>query len=391
MNLKQLIEKRAKLVESIDGAKSAEELDQIKSQIEELDAQIALLKQKAHMLDALGTKGQDPVTMPNAAAAAATPRTIGAAAAQQAKKRGLTTSDKFAFNAGLKDAAPMGINPGNSNSPVIAATTDVDTRIVEGYRRPLMIADLFGSETISGNALTYYVESATVEGGPSTVAEKAKKPLTSFGDPTPVTVALQKIGAHYKESSELIEDTPWLASSIDGRGMYLHELFVENFLVSQLVGTSGIGATQKTKAAGLTADDIFASMMKVQNATGFAADAVVINPTDYQALRLAKDSNLQYYGGGYFYGQYGNGVVAEQPPLWGLRTVVTSAVNAGQVLVGAFRLGGSVVRKGGVTVNIANTNEDDFVKNLITILIEERLALAVRYPGAFDQITVATS
>lgn len=82
--------------------------------------------------------------------------------------------------------------------------------------------------------------------------------------------------------------------------------------------------------------------------------------------------------------------MTEQPPLWGLRTVITPSVAAGTCVVGAFKLGGSVIRKGGVTVNVANTNEDDFVKNLITILIEERLALAVRYPGAFDKIVVAS-
>lgn len=124
--------------------------------------------------------------------AKALPLTPGAAAAAHVRESGVTIREKFAFSAETKAAAPMGINPGSADSPVIAATTDVDTRIVEGYRRPLMIADLFGSETISGNALTYYVESPTVEGGPSTVAEKGLKPLTSFGDPTPVTVALQK-------------------------------------------------------------------------------------------------------------------------------------------------------------------------------------------------------
>ena len=85
---------------------------------------------------------------------------------------------------------------------------------------------------------------------------------------------------------------------------------------------------------------------------------------------------------------YGNGNVVEQPPIWGLRTVVTSAVSVGTCYVGAFRIGGSIVRKNaGVVVDIANQNEDDFIKNLITILIEERLALAVRRPACFVKIT----
>ena len=306
-------------------------------------------------------------------------KNVGEFAAEYVKEKGVTASEKFAIATPMfvKTAAVM-----DTPSAISAALTDVDTRIVEGYRRPLMVADLFSSESISGNAITYYVESSTYEGGVSTVAEGGTKPLGSFGDPTPVTVALQKIGAHYKETAELIEDAPWLASNINGRGMYQHELYVEDYLVSKLVGTSGI-----LTGSGITADSVFAAMMSVQNQSGFAADAIVINPYDYQVLRLSKDKNDQYLAGGPFYGQYGNGAIAEQPPLWGMRTVVTTAVNQGTALVGAFKMGGSVIRKSGVSVSIANTNEDDFIKNLVTILIEERLALAVRRPAAFCKLT----
>lgn len=279
---------------------------------------------------------------------------------------------------GLKVAAVMA-----TPSSISPAVTDVDTRIVEGYRRPLLIADLFGAETITGSALTYFVESATVEGGPAHTTEGSEKPMMSFGDPTAVTVALKKIASYMKETDELVADAPWLASSINGRGMYQHELAVENYLVTTLAGTSGIGT-----ASLLTPDGIFKAMMTVQNNSGFAPDAIVINPTDYQNIRLRKDSNGQYYGGGFMTAAYGNGGIVEQPPIWGLRTVVTSAVAAGTCYVGAFKLGGSIVRKNaGTAVDIAYQNEDDFIKNLVTVRIEERLALAVRRPAAFVKIT----
>jgi len=304
--------------------------------------------------------------------------TLGENAAEVIAEKGIDAHSKFSVvTPNFKSAAPM-----TTPSSIADALADYDKNVVLQPRRPLMVADLFGSETISGNALTYFVESSTVEGGVSTVAEGAEKPLTSFGDPTAKTVSLQKIAAHYKESDELVEDAPWLASSINNRGIYLHQKYVEDFLVSTLSGTSGIGTSSEATAAG-----IFKAMMTVQQNSGFAADAIIINPSDYQKLRLATDGNGQYYGGGYFYGEYGNGAVAEQPPLWGLRTVISSAVSAGTCYVGAFKLGGSVIRKGGMSVEIANQNEDDFVKNMITIVIEERLALAVRYPAAFVKIT----
>jgi HK97 family phage major capsid protein len=64
-------------------------------------------------------------------------------------------------------------------------------------------------------------------------------------------------------------------------------------------------------------------------------------------------------------------------------------VAQGTIIVGAFKTCGSVVQKGGISVEAANTNEDDFVKNLMTIRAEERLALAVRRPAGFKKLTKA--
>ena len=383
MNLKKALEEARKNLAEVKaavekGEKTADDLNEAISAVEVAQKNLEAAEKAEKMIKSLGTldvpeEKEDKEDEP---------KTIGEKAAAAVKAKGVNPKDTINITAhGEKYASVM-----TTPSSISPALTDVDRRIVEGYRRPLLIADLFSVERISGNALTYFVESTTVEGAPAQTNEGAKKPMVSFGDPTAKTVALKKIASYMKESSELVEDAPWLADAINGRGMYLHELTVENFLVSALAGTSGIGSGTE-----LTADGIFKAMMKVQNDSGFAADAIVINPSDYQTLRLAKDSNNQYYGGGYFYGAYGNTPIAEQPSLWGMRTVVTSAVDQGTCIVGAFKIGASIIRKSGVTVNIANTNEDDFIKNLITILIEERLNLAVRRPKAFVLIEAEES
>ena len=61
----------------------------------------------------------------------------------------------------FKVAAPMTIPSG-----VKPAITTYDQNVY-GNRRELLIADLFAGETISNNALTFFVESSTVEGGPA--------------------------------------------------------------------------------------------------------------------------------------------------------------------------------------------------------------------------------
>lgn len=383
MSLADILEKAkedlAKVKTAVEnGEKSAEDLQTAIDAVKDAQAKVDAADDAQKLIKSLGSNEGEANKEGKKMA-----KNIGEHVAENIKEAGIDPKQKFNLTIPAFKAAAVMDTP----SAIAPALTDVDTRIVEGYRRPLLIADLFSQEHISGSALTYFVESSTVEGAPAQTTEATKKPMMSFGDPTAVTVALAKIASYMKESDELVEDAPWLADAINGRGMYQHELAVENYLVDTLSGTSGIGTSST-----LTADGIFAAMMTVQNTSAFAADAIVINPADYQTLRLAKDSNQQYYGGGYFYAPYGNAGIVEQPSLWGLRTVVTSAVAQGTAFVGAFKMGASIVRKNnGVTVDIANTNEDDFIKNLITILIEERLALAVRRPAAFVKITAAST
>ena len=280
-----------------------------------------------------------------------------------------------------------------------AALTSVDTNILTGVRRRLTIEDLLGSETISGTALTYFVENALVEGAFELVAENGQKPQLHFGDPTAVTEALAKVAGFIKESDELVEDLPFLKTAIDGRLLYQLNLFIED----QLLNGSGAAGNIRgllnrvgiqTEVRGSTAagdnaqDTIFRAITKVETGSGLTADGIVISPADYQTLRLSKDANGQYFGGGFFSGQYGNGSIMEKPPLWGLQTVVTPAIATGTVLVGAFGQAGSVVSKGGVRVEATNTEGNDFTNNRITVRAERRLQLAVRRPAAFVKTTV---
>ncbi|MBQ9020587.1 MAG: phage major capsid protein [Eggerthellaceae bacterium] len=263
----------------------------------------------------------------------------------------------------------------------VSQIVSYDNNIVDPQRE-LSVRDLFSAESISGNALTYYVL-GTAEGEPAVTAEGAKKPQIHIPY-TPKTEALAKIAAYFKESDELLSDMPFMESALNSRGVYMHGLAVEDYLTTKLLATSGIHTETNADV-----DTLLEVAMGIREEIGYAADAIVINPADYAKLRVAKDSNLQYYGGGYFYGAYGNGTVTEQPGIWGMRTVVTPAVTAGTAIVGAFKQGGSVVTKSGegLRVEVSDSNEDDFVKNAVTVRIEERMVLAVRVPAAFAKIT----
>jgi HK97 family phage major capsid protein len=276
--------------------------------------------------------------------------------------------------------------------------TDWDRTIVQARRIRLTVADLLGSGTISGNAVSYLVEGA-MAGDFATVAEGAVKPQMNFANPTAVTDALKKVAGYVRLTDEFLEDAEFLMSEINGRLLYQLGYFEEQQLlngngtgqnVQGLLNRSGIQTETPAKIAG-NIDSVFKAITKIELNSGLPADGVIINPADYEVFRLARDGNGQLFGGGMFEGQYGAGGFSMQPPLWGLRTVVTPAIAPGTVLVGAFGMATTLYRKGGVRVEATNSNASDFVSNLVTIRAETRIALAVRQPLGLCKLTLSAT
>lgn len=357
------------------GEKSAEDLQGAIDAVKGVQAQIKAANEAEELMKGLKAPAEAKAEQEEKAMQY---KTLGEFAAAKVKEANIDSSHKINFTTpAFKAAAPMLIP-----SDVKPAITTYDTNVV-ATRRELMVADLFSSERITNNALTFFVERSTVEGGFAYTTEGGDKPLTSFGDPAPVTAALRKIAGTMKESDEIIHDAPWLASAINDRGVYQHQLSVESYLVSALSETSGIGTGNK-----MTPDGILKAKMTVWKNCGVRPDAVLINPDDLYNILIRKDTNGQYYGGGFITGAYGNGAIDEEPRIWGMRVVPSASISAGTCIVGAFKFGASVVHNDeGLRVEFANQNDKDFEKNLICIRIEERLVLAVRYPGAFVKIT----
>ena len=281
--------------------------------------------------------------------------------------------------------------------------TQYDRAIIRRLKRERpVIADLLGSGRIGNgtNAVSYLLENPLVEGGFGNVAEGGAKPQISFGLPSWETDAARKIAGHIKFSDEFIADLAFIKTEIDERLLYLLAMREEAQLLNGdgtgqnilgLLNRSGV-QVEASANSGDDADTIFRAMTKIATATELSADGLVIHPLDYQKFRLSKDANGQYFGGGFFEGQYGNGGgIAAQPPLWGLRTVVTPAVRVGSPLVGAFKQAATLYRKGGVQVDATNSHVDDFTNNLVTVRVEERVALAVRQPAGIVKVTLSTA
>lgn len=277
-----------------------------------------------------------------------------------------------------------------------AVQPDVQPGIVPILNWPLRIADLFAQGTTNSNTVRFIYELANTNAAAGTTEANNKPESAITFEQADTTVG--KITTFLPVSDEMLEDVEQMESYLNGR----LGLFVQKKEDTELLNGAGSpsvtgilqnGSIQTGAALALDTnsviDSIFQAMTLVQTGSFLDADAIVVNPTDWAAIRLMKDANNQYYGGGPFTnGAYGTGGIAGNN-LWGLPIIVSTAIAAGTILVGAFREGAQLFRRRGLTVEASNSHSDFFQKNLTAIRAEERLALVIYRPTAFYAITGA--
>jgi len=106
-------------------------------------------------------------------------------------------------------------------------------------------------------------------------------------------------------------------------------------------------------------------------------NGIVVNPEVGEAIDLAKDGNDRYYFGG----PQAIGVRT----LWGLPVIESEAQPRHTALLADFRKAVLWDRQQ-TTVTFTDSHADFFVRNMVAILAEERVAFAVTRPSAFVKV-----
>lgn len=289
------------------------------------------------------------------------------------------------------------LNPSGTKATFDSTDTGLGTGvpyvggIIPVEQQPLTIRDLLSVGQTTLNSIPFIRETSFTNAA-AMVAEEGLKPEATFATEDD-TAPVRKIAVIGRVTDEMYADFPMMRDYVNNRLRFM----VQQTEEAQLLNGSGAGNNIKgilqttgiqTQALGADtlADAVYRAINKVRTVGFFEPDGIVIHPNDYTALRLAKDANEQYYGGGYFSGAYGNGGVPQNPPLWGLRTIVTTAIAEGDPLVGAFRMGAQIWQREGINVATTDTDGEDWRYNRIAIRVEERLALTVYRPKAFCQV-----
>lgn len=307
-------------------------------------------------------------------------------------KRGLVgswTSGPIAFGAKVNDADGNRI-VAETGSPIFGGGTNtLDPMILPGIQGPveqrLTVADLLGQGTTSSNAIVYLKETLTVPG--AFMSSNSSAVLTSEGGLKPaaqldfnkVTQSVDKIATFLPVSDEMLEDQPQVASYINGRLQLFVRQAEENYIAQKLYANAGRSSSAtELDATGNIFDGIAAAIMHVRVESGLEPDGLLCSPLDAAKMDVLKSTGGtgQYFSGG----PYGS---PSQNP-WGLRRIVTASISNGSPLVGAFREGATLWRRGGLTLEASNSHADYFRRNLTALRCEERLAVTVYRDRAFQ-------
>jgi len=254
------------------------------------------------------------------------------------------------------------------------------------FFKRLTVGALLPQGTTDSNALLFLQEK-TFTNAAAAVAEGTDKPQSTLVFQQ-ATSPVQKIAHWLPVTEEMLEDYSAIRSYIDARlrlGLDLteeDELLNGSGIAPHLTGLMTVAGMTATQAAGADSpmDAIFKEITKITTTAFIQPDAIVMNPANWQTVQLAKNVNGQYYGAGPW-------ASAQPPTLWGLPVAVTPSIVANTALVGAFQMCAQEFTKGGIRVEISNSHSDFFVKNLIAIRAEERLALCIYRPAGFGKVT----
>lgn len=286
------------------------------------------------------------------------------------------------------------------NFRTTAATTgltsiDKQPGIVQLGVQPTRVAELMG-QTPTQNTTIRYIRENSLNNAAAFVAEGGQKPEAAW-DLVEVDAAVKKIAVIGRVTDEFFMDYDATRDYINTRLGYMVGIKEDNALLNadgtgnQITGIlQTVGIQTQVQGGDTVLDMILKAIVKIRSVGFFEPDAIVMNPNDLQNIRLMKDRAGNYLapGGGGTTNQFG-AAINMADVIWRLPVVSTTSIAQGTCLVGAFRLGSTIFRRMGLTIETTNSDASDFQYNRIAVRAETRLALAVFRPLAFCVCTGA--
>lgn len=393
MTPEQVVEKINSLVaEKTANTVSKDELEAFKSQLTSLESKSdntevksAIAKLEGMIEGMKETKKTESVSLKSIGQA------IADAYSNSIEKITSVKENGGLINLDVKVAGTMAITTNYSGGTV--GLSQLESGVARIVRRRPFLRQLVNVAGTTSKYITY-IEQKNPDGGAGMTAEGALKTQADF-DLVEVSKAVKKVTAFIKVSKEMIADIPFMRNEIDTELMELVELKLD----SQILSGDGTGDNLEGILQNATAwsaggfaltiptpnefDVLRVAIAQIQGLE-FNANYIVLHPEDCAKMELTKTSQGEYtYAMSYIV----DGIVRVKS----IPVIENTGVTAGTFLVGDFSKSNLRIRED-LNVQVGYVN-DDFTKNLMTILCEARAVHYVKsnHYGAFVKGSFSTA
>jgi HK97 family phage major capsid protein len=210
------------------------------------------------------------------------------------------------------------------------------------------------------------------EGALANQTEGAAKGQIDF-DFAMITVNAAYKAGYVKFSKQMAEDLPFLQGYLPGR--LVEEYYQQED--SDFFTTLSGAATGSSTVTGTPTVDVEQILGWVSNlkAANHRPNGIVLNPKDWYKILVTKPADYSLPGATVV---DANGNIR----LAGIPVYESTFIAEDKVMVGDWTKA-KIVQTKGLNVTFTDTDQDDFVKNLMTARVEARVGLAVERPEAF--------
>ena len=262
------------------------------------------------------------------------------------------------------------------------ALTDFDTEVDRTVRKRYGILENANTGSTTGKFVTYVQQTADSSVG-WTLESKPK----TEGEPTweEISEEVKKIASYVKVSKEMLEDLSFIRAEINNDLMLSVREGIEQALIDGnapgvINGLTSPGMALPVFGAGPFAlsvpganiTDLLRIVMAQIEAANFTPTHVIMNPQDIASLQITKGTDLTYTYPMYLPTQDGMGEMR----IAGMRVISSTYIAQDKYIVGDLsKL--NVRFRDNIAMSVG-LDQDDFTKNMITILAEARLVSYVK-------------
>ncbi len=278
-------------------------------------------------------------------------------------------SNSFTFKGlNLKSAITM-LESASVGGSAYIPTPQIMPGIVDLVRNQPLIQPYANGGTI-GSAVLVWVNKFNAQGNAAITAEGAAKPLTSFELKSETSTA-RKVAAKEKVSTEMLKDIDYMAATIENEMIYKVDIAVDNGLIAgdgtgvNLKGiTAYAGGYVNTNISTTTPNDFDAIRAGIGQlkSLNFTPSHVFFNPQDGANMDIVKDG---------FGRPLSKEYKTEDGQIFRVIPVESNQITAGSFLLADMSMF-YVWDYLPMTIQYGWEN-DDFTKNLVTVIGERRL------------------